>query len=152
MCASKSDLAPDYAMRIGNLLFAAVLASVQVGCGGSAPTDAGPSIAGAWVLKTLNGANLPAILSVNGTDTTFLEGEFLILPPTGKYSRSSVTLTIGPSTVGSPVSSTASGTYARQGSGYSFNDDSLGVGSGSFTNGMLTIAFGGQVRSFSPAQ
>ena len=139
-------------MRISSVLFIAVLASLQVACGGSASTDVGANVAGVWELKALNGANLPAVLSVNGTDTTFLASEDLILPPTGKYLRGSVIVTQGPSTFGNPVRSTSSGTYTPNGSGYSFNDDSLGVGSGSLTNGMLTIAFGGQVRLFSPVQ
>ncbi len=72
-----------------------------------------------------------------------------MLPPAGKYSRTTVKVTEGPSTFGSPVTGTSSGTYACNGSGYFFNDDSLGVGTGSLTNGVLTIAFGGQVHLFS---
>jgi hypothetical protein len=139
-------------MRIRFLLFVAVLASVQLACSGTSSTDAGTSVAGAWELKSLNGTDVPAVLSVSGTDTTYLETELLVLPPTGKYSRTTVRVTEGPSTFGSPVTSMSSGTYARKGSGYSFNDDSLGVGIGSLTNGMLTIAFAGQVHLFSLAQ
>lgn len=139
-------------MRIRVSFVVAVLTSVQLACGGTSSTDAGASIAGAWELKSLNGTDVPAVLSVSGTDTTFLETELLILPPAGKYARSGVGVTEGPSTFGSPVTSTSSGTYTRNGSGYSFNDDSLGVGIGSLTNGVLTIAFVGQLHLFSLLQ
>jgi hypothetical protein len=130
----------------------AVVMSIPLACGGASSTDAGASLAGAWELKSLNGTDVPAVLSVRGTDTTLVETELLILPPAGRYSRSTVSVTEGPSTFGSPITSTSSGTYARNGVGYSFNDDSLGVGTGSLTNGMLTIAFGGRVYLFSLVQ
>ncbi|MEO7043120.1 MAG: hypothetical protein ABI035_12725 [Gemmatimonadaceae bacterium] len=136
-------------MRIRFFLSAVVLTATVFACNGTSSTDAGTSIAGAWLLKSLNGTDVPAVLSVSGNDTTFLDTELLILPPAGKYSRTTNKVTDSPSIFGSPVTGTSSGTYARKGSGYSFNDDSLGVGTGSLTNGMLTIAFGGQVHVFS---
>ncbi len=120
-------------------------------CGSSA-TGPGNSLAGAYELGTVNGAQLPAILSVAGSDTTYLASQILIVQAAGTYQTSGVEVLTHGSAFGTPVSVTSSGTYTANGSGYSFTDKTLGAGAGSLSHGMLTVNFSGVVYVFGLVQ
>jgi hypothetical protein len=119
-----------------------LLASVAVtalACSSSS-TSPSASIAGTYVLASVNGESLPAIVT-NANDTAVVVTDTLALTASLTYTRHVVdTLR---SQGSSPIlySHQSSGTYAVSGSSITFTDGATGgSATGSIDNGVITIA------------
>jgi len=89
----------------------AVLLLATTACQGPS-TDVSASAAGSYALTTVNGATLPATVTVNATHTTIYSGSIQLSPDGGVVSHH----TQGPAGTSTSTTTTSSGTWTVVGS------------------------------------
>lgn len=135
-------------------LVVGLLTSLLVGCGGSS-TDARAPLVGVYQLISVNGSSLPAVISVSGGVTTYLNSEVLTVSSNGTYQTNGAESQQNSAGYGSSFAVSSTGTYKASGTGYTytFTDKALGSGSGTlsagtFSGSILTVSLGGVTYGF----
>jgi hypothetical protein len=120
------------------MLLASVVATA-LACSSSS-TSPSASIAGTYVLTTVNGESLPAIVT-NAGDTAVVVTDTLALTASLTYTRHVVDTLRSQGSAPVLFSHLSSGTYVHTGTSITFTDAvTSGSASGTIANGVITIA------------
>jgi hypothetical protein len=120
------------------MLWASVLA-IALACSSSS-TSPSASIAGTYVLATVNGESLPAIVTDAG-DTAVVVTDTLVLTASLTYTRHVVDTLRSQGSAATLYSHASSGTYVQSGTSITFTDAvTQGSATGTIANGVITIA------------
>jgi hypothetical protein len=107
----------------------------------SSSTSPSASIAGTYVLSSVNGESLPAIVTKTGDDTAVVVADTLALTANNTYTRHAVDTLRSEVSGVTLYSHVSSGTYARSGSSITLTDavtDSSATGT--IANNAITIS------------
>jgi hypothetical protein len=105
----------------------------------SSSTSPSASVAGTYVLATVNGESLPAVIT-NAGDTAVVVTDTLALTAALTYSRHVVDTLRSQGSAPVLFSHVSSGTYARSGTSITFTDGATdSSAAGTIANGVITI-------------
>jgi hypothetical protein len=121
------------------LIFIGVL---TMACGDS-PTEVQASVAGTWELSTVNGANLPYVITQSGADKIELTADVITATSTGSFTQQTTIKTTQNSQVTTQTLPDA-GSYVMNGTAVTFTFNSDGSsGTGSLSGDTMTVTDGG---------
>jgi hypothetical protein len=125
----------------GRLAIASLFAALA--CGSDSTSPDGGSVAGAYTLRTVNGANLPFTILQFGSDRTEIISETVVLTEAGRFTQTG-TLRVTTSGIANTVPYSDAGSYTLNGTAGTFTFDSDGSsGTGTIVDGTITVAYAG---------
>ncbi len=120
------------------LLAGAMTAAVACSSSSTSPSA---SIAGTYVLSSVNGQSLPAIVTKAGDDTAVVVTDTLELSASNTYTRHAVDTLRSQGSGPTPYSHVSNGTYARSGSSITLTDAATdSSATGTIANNAITIS------------